>query len=1420
MLNFDTKKKLLKKLRESSEKNILMVIPCVIASWFVRLFYFIACNIDIALSDKNGNFLGIKHKDKAEKRAKKDDIVYVKRPFMGRVVSAVLSAAFILTFMPVLDMDIFAAEGDYYEYPEGSGYYYKESLDVANPIIIESACIAGDGAFKLSWRDGGKSGTSLETDTDGFYVYYQSEEGTELAYNGGKMISVDKNGTGEYSAIITGQDNNTTLSPEKYYSFSVRARKDVYRYKKVEDASNPGIYKYEYVDVQTLYSDAVYLENPRLRKPFDYIRLSPEITVDYYKQGETGANTPERVEIRLDKGTPGATGYLLYRTDLDASNPKEVLIGQYYPVDRYPDGTLLATLQSTSSHTLTDTTRYSYRLVAYKNVFENTNDGSYDSRKDSYFIKSLSQTPSLIHTKTAVPDNFTASGDEVSVTLKWKTVKNADGYYIYRLTNDENNQYMAGTLDITDYLIRKAGSTDTSYKDTEIDNLQKYWYYIAAYRDYSSADGSGGEEVSQYASLSYTLNTAISDPQSVVAEPDDGKVTLTWKCSDKTVKGFDIRITQLEDENGNDLALRDADGNFILDENGDKTYRYEDVEVAASPMEYEHTGLYNNTKYRYEIRAFKVINGQKQPVSSYTRPVTATVGLPIYPPHELNTAPGNGQINVSWSEVKGAQGYYLYISKVNDDGTSELLPNMPIFCQDTSFLHRGLKNGEKYSYYVVAYKEVTGVKDYSEPTSPPREETVGLPFGSPSDFSAVSEDGQVELKWSAVSGAEWYVVYANGGDPDNPQSLTFKTEKTSYIHKGLINGQQWSYYVVPYKDCPSIDGDDTAGEPSQTKNVTVGIPLMSPPDLTAAPDDGTITLKWSSVKGAERYYIEAVNVTTGEKEYFNTTKTTFQHTELTNGHVWKYYVKAYKMVRSEDGTTSDVYSDPAETSATVGVYLLKPSDMTAAPGDSEIELSWSAVKGADGYTLYASDGFNNLTFDVTKTKFTHSGLNAGVVWTYYVVPYKTVSGQKVTGPQSEKVSASVSSYLNTPKDFTVSSVDASAALKWSAVKGAEGYVVTAYKSGSSYDFDVSKTAYTHTGLVNGDTWNYYVRAYRTVNGVKVYSDPTITLSVRIGASLGAPIDLTATSGNRQIDLSWSAVKGAEGYVVYLYDEGSASFLPLSVVSKTKFSHTGLNNGQKYTYMVAAYKTISGERVYGDYSMAVDAIPSAGSAADLDTVINIKGTAPYGISHSELISAAANHEAFDEAVDCYFSTNEESTNAIKEVLRHYANGLSSFIVYPFDISLYLADTLISVEPNPGFSITFTMPIPDKLVQYRDYITVVHLPTDGTEIINDRDYDNEDGIFIDAADLEVLPSAVIQLNGRWCIQFSSDSVSPFALVIYKDAIDDVSSSASAAGGSFAGNFDTGVLLFTALPDIMPAERKTRFVVSAKKYYRIKR
>ena len=111
MFDFNRRKKILRKLSDTAEKNVLLLLPCLAAAGLVKLFYSIVCNLDIALSDKDGNFLGIKAREK-HSRTRRDDIVYVKKGFMPRLMSVVLSFACVMMFVPAVfpSIESFAAD--------------------------------------------------------------------------------------------------------------------------------------------------------------------------------------------------------------------------------------------------------------------------------------------------------------------------------------------------------------------------------------------------------------------------------------------------------------------------------------------------------------------------------------------------------------------------------------------------------------------------------------------------------------------------------------------------------------------------------------------------------------------------------------------------------------------------------------------------------------------------------------------------------------------------------------------------------------------------------------------------------------------------------------------------------------------------------------------------------------------------------------------------------------------------------------------------------------------------------------------------------------------------------------------------------------------------------------------------------------
>ena len=136
--------------------------------------------------------------------------------------------------------------------------------------------------------------------------------------------------------------------------------------------------------------------------------------------------------------------------------------------------------------------------------------------------------------------------------------------------------------------------------------------------------------------------------------------------------------------------------------------------------------------------------------------------------------------------------------------------------------------------------------------------------------------------------------------------------------------------------------------------------------------------------------------------------------------------------------------------------------------------------------------------------------------------YKDVSGETVYSPWSDEAWVIVGVPLDAPKDFSGTTKDGLVNLKWTAVKGAEGYILRFRKNGGAWEeVDISKTSFQHVGLNNGDRYEYYVKAYKTVNGERVFSDETMSnhLTFTIGDELGPPQDFNATVTDGQVTLT-------------------------------------------------------------------------------------------------------------------------------------------------------------------------------------------------------------------------------------------------------------------------------------------------------------
>ena len=281
----------------------------------------------------------------------------------------------------------------------------------------------------------------------------------------------------------------------------------------------------------------------------------------------------------------------------------------------------------------------------------------------------------------------------------------------------------------------------------------------------------------------------------------------------------------------------------------------------------------------------------------------------------------------------------------------------------------------------------------------------------------------------------------------------------------------------------------------------------------------------------------------------------------------------------------------------VTVRLNKVSNVKSVSNSyNSNKITWSKLKDVDGYEIYRSTsktGTYSRVQEITNgntINYVDKNLATGSGYYYKIRAYKIVNGEKLYGDYSSIVSAKPV-LSRTTNVISKSASYNSNKITWKKVSGASGYEV--YRSNSkSGKYSKVKTItsgstlnYTNTGLTTGTTYYYKVRAYRTVNGKKVYSSYSSIVSAK--PTLKTP-SVKLTSGSRKATVKWGKVAGASGYEVYRATSKSGKYSKVKTVgsgSTTSYTNSSLTKNKTYYYKVRAYRTVKGKKVYSSYSSA-------------------------------------------------------------------------------------------------------------------------------------------------------------------------------------------------------------------------------------------
>jgi fibronectin type 3 domain-containing protein len=173
----------------------------------------------------------------------------------------------------------------------------------------------------------------------------------------------------------------------------------------------------------------------------------------------------------------------------------------------------------------------------------------------------------------------------------------------------------------------------------------------------------------------------------------------------------------------------------------------------------------------------------------------------------------------------------------------------------------------------------------------------------------------------------------------------------------------------------------------------------APTGLTAMAGNGQASLSWTGSTGAASYNVYE-STTSGEETSIATgiTATTYTVTGLTNGTPYYFKVAAVNTAGTS-ALSSEASTTPEATLPSA------PTGLTAAAGNGQVSLLWTASTGAASYNVYqgtssGGEGTTPIATGVTSTTYAVTGLTNGTEYYFKVAAVNTAGTSALSSEAS------------------------------------------------------------------------------------------------------------------------------------------------------------------------------------------------------------------------------------------------------------------------------------------------------------------------------------------------------------------------------------------------------------------------------------
>jgi fibronectin type 3 domain-containing protein len=262
---------------------------------------------------------------------------------------------------------------------------------------------------------------------------------------------------------------------------------------------------------------------------------------------------------------------------------------------------------------------------------------------------------------------------------------------------------------------------------------------------------------------------------------------------------------------------------------------------------------------------------------------------------------------------------------------------------------------------------------------------------APTGLTASAANAQVNLTWSASSGATAYYVKrstTSGG----PYTQMATPTATSYADNSVTNGTKYYYVVSAYNSYgQSVNSAEVNATPMAAP------PPGAPAGVQATAGNAQVNLTWTASAGATSYHVKRSTTSGGPYTQVSApTAANFTDTGLINGTIYYYVVSALNSA-GESANSSEASATPRAPATPPPA----PTGLQATAGNAQVSLTWTASAGATSYHVKRSTTSGGPYTQVsapTAANFTDTGLTNGTIY-YYVVSALNAAGESANSAQ-------------------------------------------------------------------------------------------------------------------------------------------------------------------------------------------------------------------------------------------------------------------------------------------------------------------------------------------------------------------------------------------------------------------------------------